>query len=218
MGPDVGTAIINGVALGFANALPRGPVGLVSAAGTGLQAVTCGLARAGVDISQAIGVGVRDLGEAVGGIMMLQPLDALQADPETQVVVLISKPPAQTVVKRVLERVRDLRKPAIVCFLGADPALAEAGGAHPATTLTQAVALAADLAGTGAGGTSGGNALAGLEAAAKELLPLAERERARLTPGQHALRGLFAGGTFCYEAQLVLKGLPEPIYGNAPLN
>ena len=106
----------------------------------------------------------------------------------------------------------------MVCFLGADPALAEAAGAHAATTLSQAAALAADLAKTGVSGTQGGNALARLEAAGKELLPLAERERVRLKPGQHALRGLFVGGTFCYEAQLVLKGLPEPVYSNAPLN
>ncbi len=33
MGPDAGTAIINGVALGFANAVPRGNVGLVERGG-----------------------------------------------------------------------------------------------------------------------------------------------------------------------------------------
>ena len=81
MGPDVGTAIINGVALGFANAVPRGSVGLVSAAGTGLQGVTCGLARAGAGVSQAIGTGGRDLSEAVGGMTMLAGLAALQKDP-----------------------------------------------------------------------------------------------------------------------------------------
>ncbi len=102
MGPDAGTAIINGVALGFANAVPHGRVGLVSASGTGLQGVTCGLARAGVGVSQAIGTGGRDMSEPVGGLMMLAGLRALQDDPETAVIVLISKPPAPSVAERSL--------------------------------------------------------------------------------------------------------------------
>ena len=146
MGPDAGTAIINGVALGFANAVPRGSVGLVSAAGTGLQGVTCGLARAGVGVSQAIGTGGRDLSEAVGGAMMLAGLAALQADPATDVIVLISKPPAAArwpsacAVPQCSER---SGKPTVVCFLGADPVPIEAAGAIPATNLTQAAAAAA---------------------------------------------------------------------------
>ncbi len=216
MGPDAGTAIINGVALGFANVVPRGSVGLVSAAGTGLQAVTCGLARARVGVSQAIGVGGRDLGEAVGGRMMLAALDALQADPETQVVVLISKPPAQPVAERVLTRVRDLGKPAVVCFLGSDPALAVAAGAQPAATLAQAASLAASLANTGRAGVTGGQTFAEPAGYPTSLPAVAERERSSLSPNQRALRGLFAGGTFCYEAQLVLKDALEPIHSNAP--
>jgi FdrA protein len=35
MGADCGTAILDGVALGFANAVARGPVGIVGASGTG---------------------------------------------------------------------------------------------------------------------------------------------------------------------------------------
>ena len=254
MGPDAGTAIINGVALGFANAVPRGNVGLVSAAGTGLQGVTCGLARAGAGVSQAIGTGGRDLSEAVGGATMLAGLAALQADPATGVIVLISKPPAATVAARVLAEVkrsakglskntsashpepaegwlapaqrRTLRqaqdaqlgawigpKPTVVCFLGADPGPIEAAGAIPATNLTQAAALAAALA------TSANwcDALVRLEEASIGLIALAAAEQVKLAPGQYALRGLFAGGTFCYESQLILKNLPEPVLSNAPL-
>ena len=94
MGPGAGTAILNGVALGFANVLPPGPVGIVSAAGTGLQEVSTLLAKHGVGITQGIGTGGRDLKEEVGGMMMLAGLQALQADPATQVIVLVSKPPA----------------------------------------------------------------------------------------------------------------------------
>ena len=39
MGPDCGTAIINGIPLGFANVVKRGAIGVVGASGTGLQEV-----------------------------------------------------------------------------------------------------------------------------------------------------------------------------------
>jgi succinyl-CoA synthetase alpha subunit len=212
MGPDAGTAIINGVALGFANAVPRGSVGLVSAAGTGLQGVTCGLARAGAGVSQAIGTGGRDLSEAVGGATMLAGLAALQDDPDTGVIVLICKPPAAAVADRVLKAVTRA-KPTVVCFLGAEPGPIEAAGAIPATTLTQAAATAAALA----TGRNWCDALVRLEEESKALIRVAAAEQAKLSPGQYALRGLFAGGTFCYEAQLILRNLPEPVHSNAPL-
>jgi len=221
MGPDAGTAIINGVALGFANAVPRGNVGLVSAAGTGLQGVTCGLARAGAGISQAIGTGGRDRSEAVGGATMLAGLAALQEDADTGVIVLISKPPAAAVAARVLAEVKRSNKPTVVCFLGAEPGPIEAAGAIPATNLTQAAALAAAVAAATATATATGanwcDALVRLEEESLGLIALAAAEQAKLAPGQYALRGLFAGGTFCYEAQLILKNLPEPVLSNAPL-
>ena len=61
MGPDCGTAILDGVPLGFANAVRRGTIGLVGASGTGLQQVSCLIDRYGAGVSQAIGVGGRDL-------------------------------------------------------------------------------------------------------------------------------------------------------------
>jgi FdrA protein len=213
MGPDAGTAIINGIALGFANALPAGSVGLVSASGTGLQAVTCGIAQAGSGISQAIGTGSRDLSSAVGGAMMSAGLEALQADPHTEVIVLISKPPATRVAARVLRQIRASPKPIVVCFLGTEPSAIQRAGGLPATTLTQAAALAAAAAQKRDPAT----ALAEVEAQNLLLIPLAAVEQARLAPEQRALRGLFAGGTFCYEAQLILKNLPEPVFSNAPL-
>jgi FdrA protein len=213
MGPDAGTAIINGIALGFANAVPRGSIGLVSASGTGLQGVTCGIARAGAGISQAIGTGSRDLSEAVGGTMMSAGLASLQADPGTDIIVLISKPPAESVAGRILSQIGESDKPTIVCFLGADPAAVERAGGLAATTLAQAAVMAA----AAAQGSDPKAALTELERKSVELLPLAAAEQARLAQGQRALRGLFAGGTFCYEAQLILRNLPEPVFSNAPL-
>ena len=119
MGPDCGTALIGGSPIGFANVVPRGDVGLISASGTGLQEVSCLLARAGRGISHGIGVGGRDLSAEVGGLMTLAALDALQADPSTRHVVIISKPPAPAVAARIAARVAQCAKPVTLCLLGA---------------------------------------------------------------------------------------------------
>lgn len=212
MGPDAGTAIVNGIALGFANAVPRGPVGVVGAAGTGIQGVTSALARGGVGISQALGTGGRDLKAEVGGLMMQQGLAALIADPMTEVIVLISKPPAPEVTTAVLHLVGGSHKPVVVCFLGGDASLIEAEGGIAAGSLEEAARLAAALA-------QGQAAAAAKGKFHRELLALAavaQSARATLKPEERFIRGLFCGGTFCYEAQmLLLQHLPE-VYSNAP--
>lgn len=120
MGPDCGTALIAGTPIAFANAVPRGDIGIVSASGTGLQEVSTLIARMGGGISHGIGVGGRDLDARVGALGTLAALEALEADPATKKIVLISKPPAPEVAQRVLERLKDCAKPGIVCFLGLD--------------------------------------------------------------------------------------------------
>lgn len=125
MGPDCGTALIAGTPLAFANAVPRGDVGIVSASGTGLQEVSCLLARMGRGVSHGIGVGGRDLDERVGALATLSAIDALEQDAATASIVLISKPPAPSVAAQVLERLAHCRKKSVVCFLGLDkPGLA----------------------------------------------------------------------------------------------
>ncbi len=214
MGPDAGTAIINNVALGFANVVPAGPVGVVSAAGTGLQAVTSYLARAGVGITQGIGTGGRDLKSEVGGIMMLEGLQALQRDPATRVITLVSKPPSAEVAQRILQRVEASEKPTVVLFLGGDPALVEQAGAYPARDLEEAATLAAALA----QGREPQAALAALAEQRRALAPRAEALRAKLQPQQRFFRGLFSGGTFCYETQLLLKAAGLEVWSNAPVD
>ncbi len=59
MGPDCGTAIVNGIVLGFGNVVKGGSVGLISASGTGLQQVSTLVDEAGLGVSQAIGTGGR---------------------------------------------------------------------------------------------------------------------------------------------------------------
>ena len=125
MGPDCGTALIAGTPLAFANAVPRGDVGIVSASGTGLQEVSCLLARMGKGVSHGIGVGGRDLDERVGALATLDAIDALEQDAGTATIVLISKPPAPRVAEQVLQRLARCRKKTVVCFLGLDkPGLA----------------------------------------------------------------------------------------------
>lgn len=126
MGPDCGTALIGGTPVAFANAVPRGDIGIVSASGTGLQEVSTLIARLGDGVSHGIGVGGRDLDERIGALGTLAALDLLEKDAATKKVVLISKPPAPAVAKKVMERLKGYSKPSVVCFLGLGGTLTEA--------------------------------------------------------------------------------------------
>jgi FdrA protein len=214
MGPGAGTAILNGVALGFANVLPPGPVGIVSAAGTGLQEVSTLIARWGVGISQGIGIGGRDLKKEVGGIMMLEALKALQQDPATGVLVLISKPPAQEVVQAILQQVLGSQKPTVICFLGGEiSVLANLPNVLPAHTLDECALLAVRAV-----QPEGEGIQAFLTTEKTRLAEQARALRPKLCANQRYLRGLFSGGTLCYEAQVIWKDmLAALVYSNAPL-
>ena len=118
MGPDCGTAIVDGVGLGFANAVAVGPVGIVGAAGTGIQQICCLLADAGVGVRHAIGTGGRDLSAGVAARSTLVALSVLDDDPETRVIVLVAKTPAPEVAAGVAAHARRCRTPAVVVYLG----------------------------------------------------------------------------------------------------
>src|SRR5213592_3673110 len=118
MGPECGTAILDGVGIGFANRVRRGPIGLVGASGTGLQEVTCLLHRLGTGVSQAIGTGGRDLEAMVGGLTTLEALRRLALDPDTRVLALVSKPASPRVAERVLAAAGATGKPVVACLLG----------------------------------------------------------------------------------------------------
>jgi FdrA protein len=184
MGPDCGTALIAGTPLAFANAVPRGDIGIVSASGTGLQEVSTLVARMGGGISHGIGVGGRDLDARIGALGTLAALDALEQDPATAKIVLISKPPAPEVAQRVLARVKASSKPCVVCFLGLE---SENRGQSSlsASTLTEAAERAM------------GKKI--------EALPLSGLKKVK---GQR-VEGLYCGGTLCAEAELIFgrKGL-----------
>ena len=199
MGPDCGTAILDGVPLGFANAVRRGRIGLVGASGTGLQQVSCLIDQLGEGCSQVIGVGGHDLDERVGGIMMQAAIERLAADPGTRVIVLISKPPAPTVARRVLEVARKSGKPIVVNFLGGDPAAIREADATPAATLEDAARAAVALCrGKGAGPKT--------PAATPKLAAEGRAKARRFSKGQRLVCGLYSGGTLCQEAALILSG------------
>ncbi len=209
MGPDCGTAIINGIGLGFSNVVSRGSIGIVGASGTGMQQIICLITEAGMGISQAIGTGGRDLSEAIGGIMMRRGLELLADDEQTQVIVLVSKPPAERVAREMLAAAQ-IAKPVVVVFLGADPKrfAPVAGNAHMARTLTEGAELAVSLAGGECRGIPGRDVLN------KYDLP---KERAKLAPSQRYIRALYSGGTLCDEAMLLLSEQLGPIASNIPL-
>ena len=196
MGPDCGTAIVNGTALGFANAVRRGGIGLAAAAGTGLQEVTALIHELGGGVSQAVGTGGRDLKEEVGGIMMSLCLESLKQDAETKVIVILSKPPAKPVVEAMLKQLEGVEKPVIAAFLGGSADQLEGTGVTWAGDLEAAAHLAVQAERGRPLCPPGEDPL---------LEVLAQEECAKLAPEQRYLRGLYSGGTLCYEAMEILR-------------
>ncbi|MCZ6512064.1 MAG: acyl-CoA synthetase FdrA [Alphaproteobacteria bacterium] len=204
LGPDCGTAVIDGVPLGFANVVRRGNIGVVAASGTGLQQVICLVDSAGGGISQAIGTGGRDLDVRVGGVTMMRGIRALADDPDTAVIVLISKPPAPDVAAAVMDLANASGKPVVACLLGAGPDQFAAANIHPVATLEDAAAAALALA-------RGEPVSEGADASALEAL-VAQAPKA--INGRRYLRGLYSGGTFCYEALSLLGERLETMRSN----
>jgi len=191
MGPGAGTAIVDGVALGFANVVGRGPVGVVAAAGTGAQEVTVLVDRAGV--SRCYGTGGRDLKDDVGAITALDAIARLAADDETEVILCVSKPPSPEVAGRVLRALADCGTPAAACMVG--------GGVDPVEGVTQV-------------GTLEEAALAAARLAGRPA-EAPRTPRAGWVSVGH-VRGLFSGGTLCSEAAAILAERLGEVRSNAP--
>jgi FdrA protein len=193
MGPDCGTAILNGVPLAFANVIAKGDIGIIAASGTGLQEVSTLIDRYGKGITHGIGVGGRDLKEAIGGITTLMAIDALDRDPETKHIVLISKPPAAKVVDAIVARIGKSKKQFTLCFIGLDR-LSLPKNAVLASTLTEAAEKALD----------------------KLIVPAGAKAPA-VDGKRQKLRGLYSGGTLCAEAQVILRRKGIEVASNAPI-
>ena len=201
MGPDCGTAIVNGVGLGFANKVRRGPIGMVAASGTGLQQVSARIHQMGSGLTQAFGTGGRDLSEAVNAVTARQGLDLLRRDPATQVIVLVSKPPSPKVAAMLVKYARKTEKPVVVDFIGYATPARTIDNVYFATTFDETAELAIQLA-----------------SGEKRSDPVRVTDRSRFTQSQCYLRGLFSGGTLAYEAMLILQDYLPAVYSNAPLN
>ncbi|HYI88067.1 MAG TPA: acyl-CoA synthetase FdrA, partial [Burkholderiales bacterium] len=189
MGPDCGTAIIDGIPLGFANAVRRGAIGVVGASGTGTQQVTSLVHRLGAGISHAIGTGGHDLHRDVGGITMLQGLERLSRDKDTKAIVLISKPPAPEVAEAVLDAARRAGKPVVINFVGSALQLKDAN-LFAVRTLEEAARAAV--------------ALAAGKRPTRASVSASKIPKVKFKTSQKFIRGLYSGGTFCYEATALL--------------
>lgn len=221
MGPGAGTALINGVGLGFANAIPRGDIGIVAAAGTGLQEVSTLIAKAGGGITQGIGTGGRDVSERVGGIMLLEGLRALQADPATRVIVIVSKLPAQSVTEKILAQVAESDKPSVLALMANSKfeiQNSQSPISNPQSLISNDLREAAALAVALSRGESADAARKKLAAEDRALAVKARALRRRLNTRQEFARGLYSGGTLCEETMRIWQAALGPIWSNAPLD
>ena len=198
MGPDCGTAIISGVPLAFANEVPNGSIGIIGASGTGIQEISSLIARNGGGVSHGIGVGGRDLKAEVGGITTLMALDMLDTDPSTQHIVVVSKSPASTVAARIASRIGESDKTFTICFLGGEPIELPAN-AKSARTLRDAARLA-------------------LGQDPLDANPRPPEFQASVVRERTEIRGLFAGGTLCTEAQVIMRDAGLGVASNVPIS
>ena len=173
MGPDCGTAVVGGLGLGFANVVSPGPVGIVAASGTGCQQVLALLDHVGVGVSSALGVGGRDLSADVRGLATREAMRRLDEDPAVELIVLISKPPADDVAAEIRAYADTLATPVEYALLGA--------GQPDLTAATESVLrrLGRDVPAWPVTGVSTSSTTGG------------------------AIRGLFVGGTLASEARLI---------------
>jgi len=208
MGPDCGTAFLGGAGLGFANAVRRGPIGIVGPTGTGMQEFASLVHQAGSGLSSGIGTGSRDLSDAIGGISTLAGIEALEADPATQVLTVLAKPPGAGAEARLRKRLDRCAKPVVLCLLGTEDR-AVGGRVRLASTIAEAARLALEAAGQGWPRS--------LACDPGELRAAAVAEVGRMRPEQRHIRGLFSGGTLCYQAQAIFRRAGLAVRSNAPL-
>lgn len=217
MGPGAGTSIINGKGIGFSNAVRAGPVGIVAAAGTGLQEIITLLDHCGIGVKHGLGVGGNDPKDKIGGLMMLECIKLLEKDPDIDVVGIVSKPPSPSVQDRIIGYItKEARKKYVLAFIGGAGNEKSAPGGRivqVSTLASAALAVAQQL-----GSEHYSRAVAETYVSPADLVSLLKGEWDRLRPGQKFIRALYTGGTFTYEAEVIIGSiLTEAIYSNAPI-
>jgi len=211
MGPDCGTSLIGGVGLGFTNVVRKGSIGVIGGAGTGLQEFTCQVHNAGFGISHAIGTGSHDLSDKIGGLTTFAALNALESDTKTKVIAIIAKIPAPGALEHLLDKIETCKKPVVGCFLGIDTTrLSVRSNLQFATTIDDAVRLSIEA-------VNGNVVVPGKDLSAEDLALIVD-EQTSWSPDQKYLRGILAGGTFCYQSQQILQEAGINIYSNNPLD
>jgi FdrA protein len=217
MGPEAGTSIINGTVLGFGNRVRMGNVGIIGASGTGIQESSTILDMCGSGVSHAIGVGGRDMHQEIGGLMTLQAIKALENDPETEVVLLVSKPVDNAVRNMIVNTIeKDAKKKYALCLIGEKGGddLFDSGQIVFAKSIQSSILKALKLSDPKAYKNT-------QERFSKELhdaISLTKELSNRLSGRQRYIRGFFAGGTMCYESTVIIQQMMgrrgEKIYSN----
>ncbi|TLU76414.1 DUF1116 domain-containing protein [Mannheimia varigena] len=185
MGPDCGTGIIQGVPVAFTNSVTPGSIGIIGASGTGIQELTTIIDRLGEGVENAIGTGGRDLYEDIGGITMLDTIEAMEQNDKVKVLIVISKPPAKAVREKISARLSRYTKPVITLFLGEKPEFHEENFYH-AYTLDEAARLAVALV-------------------RNEPIPTVAKNPVNSTASGKTLKAYYSGGTLAGEAAMLLK-------------
>jgi FdrA protein len=251
LGPGAGTSIINGKGIGFSNTISVGPVGIVAAAGTGLQEVACLLDQCGIGVKHGLGVGGNDPKDKIGGVMMLECMKILEKDDDIKVIAIISKPPSASVEEKIMEYVvGNGTKKYVLAFIGGQ--LTTAGKKQQSHTENFRSQRSSSSSSSSANTTSGytttadrdrgivkvnslascvlavanalGNqhlqkAVSQLYIQSEGLVNLLQREWSELQSNQKFIRALYTGGTFTYEAQVILRDIIDigQIHSNAPI-
>ena len=190
MGPDCGTAVVGGVGLGLRQRRPTRPGRPRRRLGHRRPAADVPARRGRGRITHCLGVGGRDLSAAVGGAFHpARRWTRSTRDPATELIVVVSKPPAPEVAEEVRAHAAQLGTRCDFALLGpGQPDLTAAA--------ERVVARRRRLPWDGAAAVAG-------------------TRPARRRTG--ALRGLFCGGTLCDEAWSSLADRLGPVRSNIPL-
>jgi FdrA protein len=211
MGPEAGTSIINGTVIGFGNRIRPGNVGIIGASGTGIQESTTLLHSCGSGITHAIGVGGRDMKKQVGGLMTLQAVAAFEEDPRTQTVLIVSKPVERAVREKIVNAIKTLsKKNYVLCLIGDKEQLHDTPQIQFARSIQSAVLKALKAFDK----VKYKAALQKCKPDAESTVAFARSLSSSLPSRQRYIRGLFAGGTLCYESLAILEDIVGRIHSN----
>jgi len=211
MGPEAGTSILDGTVLGFGNRVRRGSVGIIGASGTGLQASSTLLDMYGEGISHAIGVGGRDLGKDIGGMMTMKAIEIFESDPNTKAVLLVSKPVDEHMKNEIIKKINKFsKKNYVLCLIGDkgdgdDSAKIKFSKSIQTSVLKILNALNEDIY------KKTKNVIRN---EVNDSIKLAESLSKNLHKDQRFIRGFFAGGTLCYESKIILEQMIGKVYSN----